>query len=1129
MQPPHDRVRELFLEASEIDSAGERDAFLTGACGANTALRAQVEEMLGAVTEAGDFFQPFEGKEAPPPRTAEISPERVPIREGPGSLIGRYKLLEQIGEGGFGAVYMAEQVEPVRRKVALKIIKLGMDTREVIARFDAERQALALMDHPNVARVLDAGATASGRPFFVMELVRGLPITEYCDRHCLDTTRRIELFIQVCHAAQHAHSKGIIHRDLKPSNILIASQDGVPIPKVIDFGIAKAMQTPLTDKTLFTRFGQMVGTPVYMSPEHLDGVDVDTRSDIYSLGVILYELLTGKQPFDLRELREAGHSEMLRVIREEDPPVPSTRLTTLGRELPEIAQHRNIHPKRLGELVRGDLDWITMKALRKNRAHRYATPMALAEDLQRHLHHQPVTAGPVGAGYRAWKFILRHRYGVAAGCGVFLALLVGLVVATYAFLKARSERERAVFAERVSEQQGLIAMLEAQRSKANEARARRVSYASDMGLASHALEVSNLGRVLSLLRRQTPSPGGGDLRGWEWRYLWQQCQSAELFQLGAFSNSVMSLAVPANGALVVASDTDGAAALWDLPARAIMRSIKVNPILALSPDGRMLADGGGVIREVESGRVVRRLAADGPIKKLAFSADGRLLAGFAGMRQLCVWDCGNWELLWSQPGFPAASLHFGGVAFARSGGWMAVGTADGKLHLLEARTGRGLRSWQAQRDGVTSVSLSADGALLASASGYSDDKIRLWNTSDGSLNGVLEGHHAWVTSVAFSPEGRLLASAGADQNVCLWDTGGRERVALLRGHLHEIWAMAFLPDAKGLVTGGKDGALKVWRIPAAAKELPGRDFEPRDWMVLEAMPREFAFAPNGGELFGIRKGGQVGRWSLPSLQWAGTIDALGANNYLVASAGLGLLAVVNDEANLRIWDSESGTILASRPLCPPTNHVTWLGFTRDGRSLVSIVDHCQVDTWQVEPFQRVSGWRIKERALAPASLSPDGRHLAAGGRDLAIYDMKDGALLSRKSPHKLSVYALAFSPKGDLLATCSQDGQAKIWRADNWQEVGSLKGHLLGVHSVAFSPDGSRLATGSLGKEFVKLWDLSTMQEVLNLTARGGRAVCMSFSPEGRSLVTLDSEASLGCWSAPLFHEIRQTDTLNPQ
>src|SRR5437773_6884576 len=348
----------VFAEALQL-SAGERSAYLERACGADEELRQRVERLLKAHDRAGDFL------EQPPPEAVMESKLGASAGENVGDRIGRYKLLQQIGEGGCGVVYMAEQEEPVRRRVAIKVIKVGMDTKQVVARFEAERQALALMDHPNIAKVLDAGATEAGRPYFVMELVRGIKITEYCDQENLSTEQRLDLFIQVCQAVQHAHQKGIIHRDLKPSNILVADHDGVPVPKVIDFGVAKATTDQrLTDKTLFTAFEQFIGTPAYMSPEQakLSGLDIDTRSDIYSLGVLLYELLTGKTPLDQRELLASGLDEMRRTIREQEPARPSTRLSTMIEgELTTTAKHRHTDAPRLIHLLRGDLDWIVMK------------------------------------------------------------------------------------------------------------------------------------------------------------------------------------------------------------------------------------------------------------------------------------------------------------------------------------------------------------------------------------------------------------------------------------------------------------------------------------------------------------------------------------------------------------------------------------------------------------------------------------------------------------------------------------------------------------------------------------------------------------------------------------------------
>jgi len=431
-------TRAVFLATLALNTPEERARYLDEACKGNPELRQRVEELLQAYDPARKFL----GHDA---LGGELNCPGSSVSEGPGTMISHYKLLEQIGEGGFGVVFMAEQLAPLRRQVALKIVKPGMDTKQVIARFEAERQALALMDHPNIARVFDAGATETGRPYFVMELVRGIPITRFCDANDLTPSERLKLFMTVCGAVQHAHQKGIIHRDLKPSNILVTLHDGKPVPKVIDFGTAKALQQPLTEKTLFTAYGRLIGTPQYMSPEQaeMSGLDVDTRADIYSLGVLLYELLTGTTPFEAERLRGAAFDEMMRIIREEDPPKPSTRISTLGARATEIAKHRQVDPKLLQRSLRGDLDWIVMKALDKDRARRYETANALADELQRDLDHQPVRASPPGTVYRGRKFIRRHRMGVALAASVSVALIAGLTAALIGFTQARQERDRA--------------------------------------------------------------------------------------------------------------------------------------------------------------------------------------------------------------------------------------------------------------------------------------------------------------------------------------------------------------------------------------------------------------------------------------------------------------------------------------------------------------------------------------------------------------------------------------------------------------------------------------------------------------------------------------------------------------
>jgi serine/threonine protein kinase len=388
------------------------------------------------------------------------------VTERPGTVIGPYKLMEQIGEGGMGLVFVAEQVQPVRRKVALKVIKPGMDTRDVIARFEQERQALALMDHPNIAKVLDAGATDTGRPYFVMELVRGVPITEYCDTNQLTPKERLGLFVSVCHAVQHAHQKGVVHRDLKPSNVLVTLHDGTPVVKVIDFGVAKAVGQHLTEKTIYTRFAQMIGTPLYMSPEQaeMSGLDIDTRSDVYSLGVLLYELLTGTTPFDRQRILKAAFDEVRRIIREEDPPKPSTRLSTLGATLPAVSAKRRTEPRKLSALVKGDLDWIVMKALEKDRTRRYETANGLARDVQRYLADEPVEACPPSASYRLRKFARRYKTLLATAAAFLALLAVGTAVSTWQAVRAttaereeREQRDAARAAQEVAEDQRRLA------------------------------------------------------------------------------------------------------------------------------------------------------------------------------------------------------------------------------------------------------------------------------------------------------------------------------------------------------------------------------------------------------------------------------------------------------------------------------------------------------------------------------------------------------------------------------------------------------------------------------------------------------------------------------------------------
>ncbi len=599
MSSPGNREEALFQAAVQLSGA-ERASFLNGACLGDDPLRKRLEALLAA------HDQP-DGLPTPPAARGTIKLVlSVVDDESIGQTLGRYKLLEKVGEGGCGVVYVAEQTEPVRRRVALKVIKLGMDTKQVVARFEAERQALAMMDHPNIAKVLDAGTTEHGRPYFVMELVRGIKITDYCDQAKLPTKERIDLFIKICQAVQHAHQKGIIHRDIKPSNILVTLHDGVPVPKVIDFGIAKATEGRLTEATVYTQLHQFIGTPAYMSPEQaeMSGLDIDTRSDIYSLGVLLYELLAGSTPFDPGELMASGIDAMRRTIREKEPVRPSTRLATLkGEELTTAARHRSSDVPKLIQLVKGDLDWIVMKCLEKDRSHRYETANGLARDLKRHLDNEPVLARPPSSLYRLQRMIRRNRLVFIAAGAVTLALLMGAGLSALAFLRERQAH----------------------------ANARRLLYGADMNLAQQAWDQSNIGLVDQLLEETKSFPD----RGFEW-YYWQRQNHLSLKTFRGNWVWVICAAFSPDSQRIFTAGWDGTTKVWDAASGRELHTLKGHNqsgmtwqihSAAFSPDGQRIValdqDQTCRVWDMASGQVMLTLKGHtGGILAAAFSPSG---------------------------------------------------------------------------------------------------------------------------------------------------------------------------------------------------------------------------------------------------------------------------------------------------------------------------------------------------------------------------------------------------------------------------------------------------------------------------------------------------------------------------
>jgi WD40 repeat protein/serine/threonine protein kinase len=1108
MTPAPADVQSIFGRALEIESAADRAAYLNQACARDADLRAEVEGLLTANGRAGEFMRRPAAVVA-----AGITAAYEPLTERPSTVIGPYKLQEQIGEGGFGVVFMAEQTQPVRRKVALKVLKPGMDTRQVVARFEAERQALALMDHPNIARVLDGGQTGSGRPYFVMDLVKGLPITEYCDQAQLTPRERLELFLQVCQAVQHAHQKGIIHRDLKPSNVLVMLNDGRPLVKVIDFGIAKALGQQLTDKTLFTGFAQMVGTPLYMSPEQaaLSNIDVDTRSDIYALGVLLYELLTGTTPFDKDRFKEVGYDELRRIIREEEPPRPSTRITTLGQAATTLSTQRKSDPKRLSQLCRGDLDWIVMKALEKDRNRRYESSSALAADVQRYLGDEPVLACPPSAWYRFRKLARRNRRALVMVSALTLAALVGvgaLAVSTFLVWQANKEVWQA--------NKDLKEALDGER---------REAYFQRITVAYHEL-TDNPAAALRALE-ECPK----DLRGWEWHYLMRLSRVEPLVLQD--ETKVNGVAFSPDGERLASAGADGAVKIWNSRTGKVVLKFQAHGgssvvSVAFHPDRKHLASVGAdrtvKVWDLTTGQEVFQRSCD-PVRDAAYTVafrppDGRQVAAGGG-GVVNVWDWETGQLVHTFPGHSPQPI---AVAFSRDGRHLATGSGREGPRIWDATTGAGpLRTFPGYRNPISALAFSPDGGGLAVA--CFDRTVKVWDTTTGDPRFPALLHTGNTLCVAYSPDGLRLASSGEDKTVRLWDAQTGREVLGLRGHSGMCVCVAFSPDGWRLASASADRTIRIWD----ATPLQGDEGQALLTFTQHSDEIRSVVCSRDGRIASAGLGGDVKVWDIATghssvefngrtgavfdLAWhpdgrrlaaAGSDeelftvkvwDTLGSEKPIFLPRGREYFAVAfspdrrylvtgRQKGAVQVWDAGTGDEVAT--LGYHDQSVRAVVFSRDGKLLATASWDGEVKLWDATRLgEKQEGRSLTRRARTPGpgvnvAFSPDGRRLATGGEHntVLIWDLQSGQEPKTLWGHSGEVYTLAFSPDADgrWVASGGEDGAVKVWDSHTGEVVRTFRGHTGLVSSVAFSPDGRRLISGSRDKT-VKVWDLTSLSE----------------------------------------------------
>ncbi len=1042
-----------------------------------------------------------------------------------------------MGEGGFGTVYIAQQTAPVRRRVALKIIKLGMDTRRVVARFESERQVLALMDHPGIAKVFDGGATEQGRPYFVMELVTGRPITEYCDAHAHTIAERLELIAQVCDALQHAHQKGVIHRDIKPSNVLVTEVDSRAVPKIIDFGIAKATDAGDSQRTILTEQHQMIGTPAYMSPEQAgeSSEDVDTRTDVYSVGVLMYELLVGQTPLDFQRLRSASLGEMQRMIREEDPPKPSSRLSQTPETSDAVASKRATRPERLVKALRGELDWIVMRAMEKDRNRRYESAGAMSRDVRRYLAGHAVQAAPPGRIYQIRKFARRYRGPALAAAALAIAMIAGIIGTSLGLFRAQEQREAA---ERATNR----ADTTAERALDAEALAIRQAYAANLMSASAAVN-----NVQFNLARGFLDAASERLRGWEWRVLMARLDSS----VRAFPpNALMPDLIHVDSTSMMIPDADGQRFLtfnggtahqWDARTGRLIRMFEPSPSdapisVSVSADSRVLTmfsvtagttspNLRTVAWDLENGAKIGEsdvLLSELPSSKVVAAADGMLnmfnfdhLSRFDPKVGKILAEKNIPFMVFYQEFSPDASL------------WAAV-DAQNVIHLFDTRSLEEVKTLSGHSGLLTRLQFSNDSHWVGSSA--DDDTARVWDLKSAASAPVVLRHQGRVQSICFSQDNSLVATTARDRALRVWDraTGALRATYPNESPLNP--AMMFMPDGKTIAAQESHGPIRLWDLSAQdTTVLTGHTYIVSHVRFVPSNAADIIIScgwdgltgetgmvrlwdADSGDMIGVHRG-QVGeKAAAVAVSRDGRFAAIAIQIFRehLAQLAPGTPGPPGDQlGRTEVIDLTTGRLVFS---VPSRRRPEWVGFGSDGRTVImASALKGERGVSQIDLLDERSAATIRTRSLPSdayraGSPRPDGQTLTllpdapapkaatSTPAHMLILDTRTLETLDEVEQVVEGARSLAFNADGSRMASCDIDGILRIYRTDTGELLAGLAGHGMEILAVSFSPDGKRIASAGLDRQ-VRIWEASTFDQLGTLGGHSGHIGGLDWSP----------------------------------